>query len=226
MSLRWPPLPRIALAILIVVLLPAARVAAQETNRAGLVVDYGDGRMSYAVIPFDEDEINGIDLLNRSGLDVVTVGFGGLGDAVCQVDDTGCPVGDCRSRLCQTSDPESPFWQFSKLDGEEWRFVATGASGATVRDGDIYAWSWTGTPPELPVLTMSQLTERAGGDPGVAAPADVLLRTEGGDAESGEEGSWLSREPWAVAGLGAVVIVAGVLVLRSRRTVATDADER
>ncbi len=226
MSFR-PLLPsRVALAILIMVLLPAARVTAQEPNRAGLVVDYGDGRMSYAVIPFDEDEINGIDLLNRSGLDVVTVGFGGLGDAVCQVDDTGCPVGDCRSRLCQTSDPESPFWQFSKLDGDEWRFVATGASGASVLDGDIYAWSWTGTPPELPALTMPELVERAGGDPDVAVPTNVLLRTEGAGPARADEGSWLSREPWAVVGLGAVVIVAGVLVLRSRRMAATDVDAR
>lgn len=226
MSLRSLLTLRIALAVLMMGLMPATRVVAQDLHLAGLVVDYGDGRMSFAVIPFKEDQINGIDLLDRSGLDVVTVGFGGLGDAVCQVDDTGCPVGDCRTRLCQTSDPESPFWQFSKLEGEAWQFVATGASGAAVRDGDIYAWSWTGTPPELPALTMPELVERAGGDPDVAVPANALLRTEGEEAGSDETGSWLSREPWAVAGLGAVAIVAGVLVLRSRRMVATDADER
>lgn len=224
MSVRPLLLPRIALAILIMAFLPAARVAAQDAHLAGLVVDYGDGRMTFAVIPFAEDQINGIDLLDRSGLDVVTVGFGGLGDAVCQVDDTGCPVGDCRTRLCQTSDPDSPFWQFSKLDGEEWRFVATGASGAVVRDGDIYAWSWTGTPPELPLLTMSELIERAGGDPARDLP-EALLRTEGQPAGKEEEGDWLSREPLAAAGLGAVGVLAVIFVLRSRRLART-ADDR
>ena len=66
-----------ALAACVLILLSFQAVLAQESNVAGLIVDYGDGRISYAVIPFDEDEINGLDLLNRSGLDVVTVGFGG-----------------------------------------------------------------------------------------------------------------------------------------------------
>lgn len=217
---------RAAILAVMLALFALVPAAAQEVHVAGLVVDYGDGRMSYAVVPFTEDEINGLDLLQRSGLDIVTVGFGGLGDAVCQVGDTGCSVDECRTRMCQTSDPESPFWQFSKLDGGVWRFVATGASGVAVRDGDIYGWTWTGTPPELPVLAMPQLVERAGGDPDVAVPADVLLRTEGGTPASSEDGNWLSREPWAVAGLGAVVIVAGALVLRSRRVAASDVDER
>lgn len=217
---------RVFLVAVVVVLLAPFPAAAQEMNVAGLIVQYGDGRVSYAVVPFEEDELNGLELLQMSGLDVVTVGFGGLGDAVCQVDDTGCSVDDCRTRMCQTSDPESPFWQFSKLDGGEWRPMATGASRATVRDGDIYAWSWSGTPPELPVLAMPQLVERAGGDPDVSVPADTLLRTEGGASQSSEDDNWLSGEPWAVAGIGAVVIVAGVLVLRSRRVTAPDADER
>jgi len=186
---------------------------AQEPNVAGLIVDYGDGRISYAVVPFDDEEINGLDLLTQSGLDVVSVGFGGLGDAVCQVDDTGCPVDDCRKRMCQTSDPESPFWQFSKLgDDGEWLFVATGASGAKVRDGDIYAWSWVGTDPDLPVLSLDELAERAGGHPAQGDDVRAYLRTEG-EAPGGDENgdSYL-----AIAGIGAVVVVAGALVMRSR----------
>jgi hypothetical protein len=193
-------------------LLPAS---AQDPGVAGLVVDYGDGRVSYAAVPFDGEEINGLDLLNRSGLDVVTVGFGGLGDAVCQVGDTGCSVDDCRTRMCQTSDPESPFWQFSKLQGDEWQFVATGASGAKVRDGDIYAWSWTGTPPELPVLTMAELVERAGGDPLSQDEPRAFLRTEGGES-NGDEGGGL--DPVQIGALAAVVAVAAVLVLRGALT--------
>lgn len=186
--------------------------AAQERHVAGLVVDYGDGRVSYAAVPFEDDEISGLDLLLESGLDVVSVGFGGLGDAVCQIDDTGCSVDDCRTRMCQTAERESPFWQFSKLEDGEWLFVATGASGAKVRDGDIYAWSWTGVEPDLPVLTLQELQERAGGDPLNEAEPRAMLATIGGDEMADEPAPRMGR--LAAAALGTVLTVAVLLVLR------------
>ena len=201
------------LAVYALLAVSCASAWAQEPGVAGLIVDYGDGRISYAVVPFEEDEINGLDLLNRSGLDVVSVGFGGLGDAVCQVGDTGCSVDDCRKRMCQTSDPDSPFWQFSKLgeDGE-WQFVATGASGAKVRDGDIYAWSWEGTTPDLPVMTIEELADRAGGDPTDGGEPRAYLRTEGESA--GEDDG--SSNVLAIAGIGLVIVAAAAFVVRSR----------
>lgn len=207
------------LAMCVIVMLLPGPAGAQEQHVAGLIVDYGDGRVSYAVVPFEEERINGVDLLNRSGLDIVSLGFGGLGDAVCQIDDTGCSVEDCRSRMCQTSDRESPYWQFSKLsDDGTWQFVATGASGARIEDGDIYAWSWTGTDPDLPVLTMNELTERAGGDPDASGALQTSLRTEGG--ETGSEGSTVDIVTVAV--VAGVVVVAGFLVVRARRSASPD----
>src|SRR5690554_6522959 len=94
------------LAVCVLVALSIGQASAQEANVAGLIIDYGDGRMSYALVPFEEEQINGVDLLDRSGLDIVSVGFGGMGDAVCQIDDTGCSVDDCRTRMCQSSDRE------------------------------------------------------------------------------------------------------------------------
>jgi hypothetical protein len=194
------------------ILIPRLTMA-QEANVAGLVIDYGDNRVSYAIIPFEEERINGVDLLNRSGLDIVTVGFGGMGDAVCQIDDTGCPVDECRARMCQTSDPDSAFWQFSKLSGDgTWQLVATGASGARVQDGDIYGWSWTGTDPDLPVLSIDELAARAGGDLD-SLGGNALLQTEGG--ETGESGNVFSLT--SILAVGVVVVGAGFLVLRSRR---------
>jgi hypothetical protein len=195
-------------------LLPTSGYA-QEASAAGLIVNYGDGRVSYVVVPFEEEQINGVELLERSGIDVVTVGFGGMGDAVCQIDDTGCSVDDCRSRMCQTSDRESPFWQFSKLsDDGEWQFVSTGASGARVQDGDIYAWSWTGTQPDLPVLSLDELADRAGGE--LSSLGDTaLLRTEGGETgKDSDDGIGYA----SVAVVAVVVLAGGLLVLRSRRT--------
>jgi hypothetical protein len=202
-------------AICVLAVLLGGQVKAQETHVAGLIVDYGDGRVTYAVVPFSEDEINGVELLDRSGLDIVSVGFGGLGDAVCQIDDTGCSVQDCRTRMCQTSDRESPFWQFSKLgDDDEWLMVATGASGARVRNGDIYAWTWTGLTPQLPVLSIDELADRAGGQPDLTDGLRPSVRTEGG--ETGTEIAGVDATSLAV--VGGVVVVAGFLVLRARRS--------
>jgi hypothetical protein len=199
----------LALALLLGTVLTGA---SQEMGVAGLVVDYGDGWVSYAAVPFEEDEISGLELLRRSGLDIVTVGFGGLGDAVCQIDDTGCTVDDCRTRMCQTSERESPFWQFSKLEAGAWLFVATGVSGAQVRDGDIYAWSWTGVEPDLPVLTLDELAGRAGGDPLADNEPGAMLRTIGGEDVADEPA--LRMGLMTVAALGTVLTLAILLVLR------------
>ena len=96
--------PVITVALLLALLLFRLPAASEGLNVAGLVVDYGDGRVSYAWVPFPEDEISGLELLKRSGLEVVTVGFGGLGEGVCQIETTGCPVSECRARLCQILD--------------------------------------------------------------------------------------------------------------------------
>ena len=58
---------------------PAPAQAEDSWNHAGLIVRDGDGRITYAWVPFREDEIDGITLLQRSGIPVVTVGFGALG---------------------------------------------------------------------------------------------------------------------------------------------------
>jgi hypothetical protein len=210
----WTRIAMLVVCVLASVALSYGQANAQQANIAGLIVDYGDGRVSYALVPFEEDTINGLDLIDRSGLDVVSVGFGGLGDAVCQIDNTGCSVDDCRTRMCQTSDRESPFWQFSKLSEDgEWQMVATGASGAKVRDGDIYAWSWTGLAPQLPVLSMDELAERAGGEPDLSSGLQASLRTEGGETGSDEGGV----DPVSIVVVAGVVVVAGFLVLRARR---------
>lgn len=213
---------RIALVAVCIVgflFVPAMGASAADINAAGLIVDYGDGRVSYAWIPFEEDEISGVQLLERSGLDLVTVGFGGMGDAVCQIDDTGCSVDDCRKRMCQTSDPESPFWRYSRQnDSGEWAFAATGASGARVRDGDIEAWSWTGSEPELPAMTMAELVEFAGADPSILTGADrapdAAVQTVGGETDVSR-----NRTSATEGFVGTVVVlsITGLAIWRSRR---------
>ena len=134
----------IALSLVLGADMPVAS-ATEPVHVAGLIVDYGGGEMTYAWVPFAEEEISGVDLLEKSGLPVLTVGFGGMGDAVCKIVRTGCDVSACRLRLCQTADHSSPFWQYLRLgpDGV-WSKQPLGGSSSKVRDGAIDAWVWSG----------------------------------------------------------------------------------
>src|SRR5690348_5607323 len=108
----------ISLATLLARLLlnPAPARAEDTWNHAGLIVRDGDGRITYAWVPFQEEEIDGITLLKRSGIPVVTVGFGALGEGVCAIAGQGCSVGECRRTVCQASGANAPYWQLFQQD--------------------------------------------------------------------------------------------------------------
>lgn len=198
-----------ALCALALLIAPAS--AQDESFEAGVIIDYGDDRITWMWIPFDDPETPLVDLINETDLEMVTVGFGGLGEGVCQIDDTGCPVGDCRQRLCQTSS-SSPFWRVMKLGDEEWSMVSSGISGSKVIDGEIYALSWSSENPELPVVSIDELATNAGADRDTSNPV-AAIRTEG-EAEESDS----SPAAWApaIGALGIVMVVAGALIYRSR----------
>lgn len=200
----------------------AGSASAAPLSYAGVVVRHGDGRMAYGYVGFTESEISGIELLKRTGLDVVTVGFGGLGEGVCSIDEHGCPATDCRKRVCQGPSDQDPFWQyFRQSEPGNWQWVALGASSTKVRNGDIDGWSWTAKEPNLPALTLEEIARRAGYD-----------GTSFSGASAGEPGAALSREgdgpprndgqgAAIYAGAGALLAAAAGLVafvtLRRRR---------
>lgn len=220
MRSRWRHLAIVVMCLLALGGTRAPAASAAEMNVAGLVVDYGDGRLAYAWVPFEEEEISGLELLERSGLDTVTVGFGGLGDAVCQIEITGCPISDCRQRMCQTSDPESPFWQYARqTEPGTWTLMALGAGATRVRDGDIDSWNWRGTPPELPAFSMDKLAELAGGDPAQLSSGTMdvpaAVRT---DAAAEESDSSVGVAGVALVGVVAVVALFAVWRARSATT--------
>lgn len=198
-----------ALCALAMLFAPAA--AQDETYEVGVIIDYGDDRITWVWIPFDEPETPLVDLLNETDLEMVTVGFGGLGEAVCQIDDTGCPVGECRQRMCQTSS-SSPFWRVMKLNGDEWSMTSSGISGAKIVDGDIYAISWSAENPPLPVVAIDVVATNAGADRNASDPV-AAVRTEG---ESDNDGSSATNWATAAGALGIVVIAAGALIFRAR----------
>lgn len=163
---------RLVLALLIVfgLLTQTGAEAEVPISYAGIVIRPGDGTVTYAYVPIDET-VSGIELLRRSGVSLVTVGFGGLGEGVCQIERTGCEVGPCRTRLCQTGDRDSPYWRYfqSSEDGE-WVASPLGGSGSKVSPGDVDGWSWTPDEAKLPIIAITDIPQLAGvtDEPGTA----------------------------------------------------------
>lgn len=231
----------IVLAVLAALAALAAPVTAQQAaptlSHAGLVVRHGDGSLTYAFVGFPEAEINGLALLERSGIDRLTVPFGGLGEGVCALEGEGCGASACRRTVCQTGG-DGPFWQyFRQAAPGDWRPLALGASAARVRDGDLDAWSWTGDDPGLPALTLAEVARRAGvpdgevpASPGEAgAPASVASGVPVPTAalrsgyQAPGEGGPQGPVTYAAAGLLlAAVVAVGVFATRRARGPSAD----
>jgi hypothetical protein len=115
-------------------------------NRAGLVVDDGDGRVHRFCISFAEDEITGYELLRRSGLALSVQDYGGGNVAVCRIGDVGCtyPREPCFCRCQSPSASSCRFWGYYTMDRRTgaWVLSPVGAGARRVRDGDVDGWRW------------------------------------------------------------------------------------
>src|SRR5712691_2296606 len=69
--------------------------AQANANRAGLVVQYNDGRVVTRCVTFTEPEISGYDLLRRASLPLIADTSGG--GSICKIGNTGCnfPAQQC-----------------------------------------------------------------------------------------------------------------------------------
>lgn len=122
----------------------ATPVGAQTPNRAGLVVDLGNGQVVMTTVSFPETEISGYQLLQRSGLDLAVSSSLGAGVAVCAIEGLGCPASSC---FCEMP---AYYWGYWYLDNGRWVYAPVGASTSRVRNGDIQGWRWGGgDPPAL-----------------------------------------------------------------------------
>lgn len=204
MGRRWSP------AILLVVLAIAfstfaGRVDAATpvpTAYAGIVIAPGDGSVIYAYVPLDAP-VTGIELLRRSGVSLVTVGFGALGEGVCQIEATGCDVGPCRASLCQTSDPESPYWRYfqQRSDGT-WVAAPLGGSSTRISPGSVDGWAWTAGDAAFPPVTIADVPTlaRVGDQPEISHTARY-------DAA----GEFLPPEDVRTVPMGETIAVVGIL---------------
>jgi hypothetical protein len=139
MTLRLGFLTTFVVALVAVAASLAVTLAADGPNRAGLVVTFENHTETYW-IEFEEEQISGVDLLERSGLDVTYSGFGGLGSAVCAIDGVGCTnPGDC---WCQCKSGTCNRWVYFRMEDGEWKQMPFGASTRVLKDGDVDGWTW------------------------------------------------------------------------------------
>ena len=206
----------VAIILIAAVTFDTGTTAASGTSRAGLIVAHGDGRMAYALVTFDGEPISGAELLDRSGLSVTEVSFGGLGVAVCSIDSTGCDIGECRKRLCQGPQRDDPYWQYFIESGAgTWQVAALGISGDSVPDGGVRALVWSAGTPQFPAPSIDELAAKSGpvGENGVA-----LTRYQAdGTVDTGSESDGNDRFPYAgFAIVGIAVVVVGGVIWRRR----------
>lgn len=193
----------------------------ETANAAGIFVDYGDGRTSHALVPFTEDTISGVELLRRSGLSLLSVEFGGMGEGVCAIEDTGCDLAACRARLCQTGDPDSPFWQYVQNDSVgTWQPAPLGASSSVIEHGDVDGWFWTGTTPRKDAVSLEEIASETGVDlDDIATSGDTRVEavvvTTG--ESPGNNAVTLASVLTGVAIMAVIATLGGYLIVRSRR---------
>lgn len=132
---------KLAPLFLLLLLVPAfAQAQGDGPNHAGLVIHHGGGRVVTACVGFSEPNISGLELLQRSGIPLVTQGSG-IGAAVCKIDGEGCeyPTEDC---FCRRDGTQSIYWAYSQLRAGEWMYSPLGASNTRVQPGAVEGWAW------------------------------------------------------------------------------------
>jgi hypothetical protein len=131
-----------------------------------LVVVHGDGRVITRCVAFDEDQISGSALLERSGLAKLT-SIGPLGQTICSLDGEGCPSTAC---FCECISTPCIYWVYHNRQPDgSWGYANIGAAQRMLADGDVDAWVWgeaTQSPPPVSFETIC-------GGPAVAGGATV-----------------------------------------------------
>ena len=111
------------------------RPAHAAIHHAALVIQHASGSVITRCVAFAEDQISGLQLIERSGVPYEAQNFGSVGSAICQLDaePSTVPSG------CFGS---GPYWQyFHRRDGA-WQASAFGAGSSLLHDGDMDGWHY------------------------------------------------------------------------------------
>jgi len=208
---RWAVLLLCVWLVGAVVAPPMVGADPDRGSHAGLVIRRADGALTYAWVAFPEPEISGVELLHRSGVPILTAGFGGLGEAICQLEGEGCSLTECRRSVCQVG-ANAPYWRYFQMsDDGEWVPGVLGASISKVRDGDVDGWSWTADESFLPTITPGEVAVKAGAG---ASDGPAIWRSQ---PVARPQAGTLRETGVALGLVGAIVLVAGAGVWWARQ---------
>jgi hypothetical protein len=126
--------------------LGVALVQAQDPNRVGLVVVDGD-RVVRRCLEFNEAELSGYEVLERSGLELKVNVASSVDVAICRIDGQGCnyPAEDC---FCQCQGSPCRFWLYWHLSDGQWQLSEVSAANYKVSHGDVEGWVWGESTPD------------------------------------------------------------------------------
>jgi hypothetical protein len=127
--------PAIAiLAMLLPSLVFQSGARADGPKRVGIVIE-ADGSVETHCVPFDGDNIKGMDALGM----VAEVQKGRSGE-ICKINSTGCPRDDCWCE-CSVPNEECVYWSYWHLKDGVFKFSNVGAA-YVLRNGDVDGWKW------------------------------------------------------------------------------------
>jgi len=136
---------------------------AAKTHHAGIVVQYGNGKVINRCVDFTDDNFTGLDLLTQTDLDVVVDANNAMGVAVCKIGKDGCNNGSpC---FCQCQGEACIYWSYWQLQNGAWQYSSQGPSNTTIHNGDVDGWIWgagttsSANPPTL--MTFDQICTTA-----------------------------------------------------------------
>lgn len=184
MQPAWLAPSRLLLRLIVIALLvgalPNAPIskAQSEANQAGLVVMHGDGRVVKVCVAFSETEISGLQLLQRSGLDLNIDTGSGMGGAVCRINEEGCSTPH-ESCFCRCTGADCAYWSYWRNGAAGWEYSKLGAANTIVKPGSIEGWVWgpgaVDSAPKPPVLALSDICQAA---TAIATPSPTPPATE------------------------------------------------
>jgi hypothetical protein len=99
------------------------------------VIEHSGGSLITRCVTFAEEQISGLQLVERSGVEYQAQSFGSMGSAMCQLDrePSTVPPG------CFGS---GPYWQYFHRQGSGWQASLVGASSSVLHDGDMDGWRY------------------------------------------------------------------------------------
>ena len=117
-------------------------VAAQDDspNRAALVVVHGDGRVVTRCVAFVEAQITGLELVQRTDLDL-NLEASGMGATICRLDGEGCTYPQ-QSCFCQCEGENCVYWSYWHSQAGAWVYSNLGAANSVVAPGALEGWVW------------------------------------------------------------------------------------